>query len=76
LSRAKVERVITACEKLNSTELGKLLALLRRFEAEAASEDARDFAERLREEAEGAILIAAPPANEEILELELLDEAA
>ena len=36
LSRAKVERVISACEKLNSTELGKLMALLRRFEAEAA----------------------------------------
>ncbi len=42
LSRAMIERVLTACEQMNSTELGKLMALLRRFEAEAAREDARE----------------------------------
>ena len=31
-----VERVIAACENLNCADLGKLMALLRRFEAEAA----------------------------------------
>ena len=41
LSRVMIERVLTACERLNSTELGKLMALLRRFEAEAACEEAR-----------------------------------
>jgi uncharacterized protein (DUF2336 family) len=41
LSRRLVERVVTACETVNTGELDKLLALLRRFEAEAAREGAR-----------------------------------
>ena len=44
LSRAMVERVLTACESLDPAECGKLVALLRRFEAEAAREEARDLA--------------------------------
>jgi uncharacterized protein (DUF2336 family) len=48
LSRAMVERVLTACQSLNAAEIGKLTALLRRFEAEAAREEARELpAERL-----------------------------
>jgi uncharacterized protein (DUF2336 family) len=43
LSRTMVERVLTACESLNSAECSKLTALLRRFEAEAAREEAREF---------------------------------
>lgn len=43
LSRAMVERVLTACESLNSAEIAKLTALLRRFEAEAAREEAREL---------------------------------
>jgi uncharacterized protein (DUF2336 family) len=43
LSRQLVERVLTACERINDGELDKLLALLRRFEAEAAREEARSF---------------------------------
>ena len=41
LSRCVIERVLTACDAINSGELDKLLVLLRRFEAEAAREEAR-----------------------------------
>lgn len=41
LSRRVIERVLTACDAINSGELDKLLVLLRRFEAEAAREEAR-----------------------------------
>ena len=47
LSRAMIERVLTACEGGNPRELGSLLALLRRFDAEAAREEAREAAEQL-----------------------------
>ena len=36
-----IERVLTACEELNGGELDRLMALLRRFEMEAALEQAR-----------------------------------
>lgn len=48
LSRQKVERVLTACRAMRSTELERLLAVLRRFEAEAAREEARIFSMRLK----------------------------
>ena len=41
LSRAAIERVLTACAAINNGELDKLVVLLRRFEAEAAREEAR-----------------------------------
>lgn len=41
LSLVMIERVLTACDEINGGELDKLLALLRRFEMEAALEDAR-----------------------------------
>ncbi len=41
LSRAAIERVLTACAAINSGELDKLMVLLRRFESEAAREEAR-----------------------------------
>jgi uncharacterized protein (DUF2336 family) len=41
LSRAMIERVLAACERLNATDVAKLMALLRRFDAEAAREEAR-----------------------------------
>ena len=41
LSRRVIERVLTGCDAINSGELDKLLVLLRRFEAEAAREEAR-----------------------------------
>jgi uncharacterized protein (DUF2336 family) len=54
LSRQKVERVLTACRALESVELDRLVAVLRRFEAEAAREEAREFST--------AILPRAKPA--------------
>lgn len=48
LSRLAIERVLAACESINAGELNALLALLRRFEAEAAREDARAAVEELR----------------------------
>lgn len=44
LSLIMVQRVLTACEEINQGELDKLMALLRRFEAEAMREDAREAA--------------------------------
>lgn len=44
ISRFVTERVIAACEAIDSPELEKLMSLLRRFEAEAAREEARAFA--------------------------------
>ena len=47
LSRQRVERVLTACAAMGSRELERLLAVLRRFEAEAAREEARSFSANL-----------------------------
>jgi uncharacterized protein (DUF2336 family) len=44
LSSDLIQRVIAACGKINSSELDKLMSLLRRFEAEAARQQARVFA--------------------------------
>lgn len=41
LSRQVVERVLTACDTVNAGHFDKLLVLLRRFEAEAARDEAR-----------------------------------
>ncbi len=54
LSLMMIERVLTACEEINGGELDKLMALLRRFEMEAALEEARVQAARLAAEAEAA----------------------
>ena len=58
LSRQRVERVLTACEAENTGELDSLLAVLRRFAAEAARDEARQFSAALPA-AEGAIGLAA-----------------
>jgi len=58
LSLAMIERVLTACENINAGELDKLMALLRRFEMEAARDEAREATLRLAHEAEQAISFA------------------
>ena len=64
LSLVMIQRVLTACDEINSGELGKLMALLRRFEMEAALEEARAEALRLAAEAAApAPEIAAPSQN-------------
>ncbi|QXX74029.1 hypothetical protein MHY1_00835 [Methylovirgula sp. HY1] len=47
LSRQRVERVLTACKAMNNLALDRLLAVLRRFEAEAARDEARSYAAAL-----------------------------
>lgn len=67
LSLAMIERVLAACEGVNGGELDKLMALLRRFEMEAALEEARAAAWRLAAEP-----VSAPPP----IESPLFDDAA
>ncbi|HKH33394.1 MAG TPA: DUF2336 domain-containing protein [Beijerinckiaceae bacterium] len=63
LSRLTVERVLTACDALPPEEAGKLMALLRRFESEAARDEARAVAEALADDAAlTAVLEHAPEA--------------
>ncbi len=54
LSLVAVEQVLTACATINHGELDKLLVMLRRFEAEAAREEARIAAEPSYKLAEAA----------------------
>ncbi|WP_159730075.1 DUF2336 domain-containing protein [Methylosinus sp. Ce-a6] len=63
LSLAMVQRVLTSCDGINSGELDRLMALLRRFEAEALREDAREAA---------AALTRAPFVDMAALEAQLL----
>ncbi|TVR10148.1 MAG: DUF2336 domain-containing protein [Salinarimonadaceae bacterium] len=51
LSRRMVERVLSACAQLSPEEAGKLLSLLRRYEMEAAREEAREVATALIDDA-------------------------
>ncbi len=44
LSMVMIERVLTACEDIGGPEMDRLMALLRRFEMEAALEEAREAA--------------------------------
>jgi uncharacterized protein (DUF2336 family) len=55
LSCELIERVIAACQRINSPDLARLMSLLRRFEAEAARQRARVFA------ADAAAARPAPP---------------
>lgn len=51
LSRRMIERVLSACASLPPEEAGRLLVLLRRYEIEAAREEARERTEALADEA-------------------------
>jgi uncharacterized protein (DUF2336 family) len=61
LSRRMIERVMTACESFDADETGSLLALLRRFESEAAREEARELSMSLADEAALQMLIENDP---------------
>ena len=71
LSRQMIERVLTACAGVNSAEVNRLIALLRRYDAEAALEDAREDASALAAPETQAPALEAPEA-----ELLLLEDAA
>jgi uncharacterized protein (DUF2336 family) len=64
LSHELVQCVIEACDGLPMDEIGKLMAILRRFEAEAAREEARHLTERMADDA----------ALETLLEMDDSDE--
>lgn len=61
LSRELVRRALAGCETLPSGEATRLLALLRRFEVEAARDDAREAAESLADEAALAMVLKHAP---------------
>ena len=51
LSRRMIERAITACEDMPLSEMQSVMALLTRYEAEAARDEARTVARAIAEEA-------------------------
>lgn len=63
LSLVMVQRALTACEEMSGAELGRLMALLRRFESEALREDARDAAAALARDQAPSIDMAALEAE-------------
>jgi hypothetical protein len=81
-----IERVLTACEDMDEGEVTSLLALLRRFEAEALREEARVLALDLRRaEPQSGVVVrmtsprlersSAPLIDLEALEAEILQAA-
>ncbi len=65
LSRRMIARALSACETLPPDEAGRLMALLHRFEAEAARDEARLVADGLADRAALAfVLTHAPEALE------------
>jgi uncharacterized protein (DUF2336 family) len=63
LSRQRIERVVTVCKAANGGELDRLLAVLRRFDAEAARGEARYFSAALPHEvleSAGAPMLLVP----------------
>jgi hypothetical protein len=56
-----VERVLSACAELPGEEADRLLALLRRFEVEAARDTARQAAEALADDAALAVVLECEP---------------
>jgi uncharacterized protein (DUF2336 family) len=61
LSRRMIERVLTACAHLPADESAKLIALLRRYEVEAARDEARQVADALADEAALRTVLAHMP---------------
>jgi uncharacterized protein (DUF2336 family) len=58
LSLQMIERVLSACSAINGGELDKLMALLRRFEAEAARDEVRRMARACTAATSAAIMLA------------------
>ena len=61
LSRRMIERALTACSVMPDAESAKLVALLRRFDVEAARDDARRIADELADDAALAIVLRHAP---------------
>lgn len=76
LSLVMIERVLTTCEGINGGELDKLMALLRRFEMEAALEAARVAAAQIAAEAETPSIAATTGLDDAASTAPIIDIAA
>lgn len=63
LRRGHIRRVLAACEAVRGDDLDTVVALLRRFEAEAARDDARSFALDLASDHAAAFLPRLSPQD-------------
>ncbi len=61
LSRRMIEQVLAACQRLPEEEAGRLVALLRRFETEAARDEARRIAGGLADDAALSLVMQHAP---------------
>jgi uncharacterized protein (DUF2336 family) len=61
LSRRMVERALGACAALSPDESGRITALLRRFEVEAAVEEARSAADAMADDAALVLILEHAP---------------
>jgi uncharacterized protein (DUF2336 family) len=69
LSRRMIERVLTSCATLDDRDLDRFMALLTRFQAEAAREEARRVTEALKREARAELEISRQLQDAVALEL-------
>jgi uncharacterized protein (DUF2336 family) len=76
IDREILRHVLIACEALDGPEGDALLGLLRRFDAEAAREEARAMADSLADDAALALLVEADPSLLVELDIEDLRSAA
>ena len=63
LSRALIGQVLRACEALQDPDLAQVMALLRRFDAEAAQEEARALTQRICEDQKGLVALPKPAST-------------
>jgi uncharacterized protein (DUF2336 family) len=61
LCRRRIERALTASAMLDAEEASRLMALLRRFEVEAARDEARTMADALADDAALALVLEHEP---------------
>ena len=63
LSREMIGLVLRACEALEDPDLAQVVALLRRFDAEAAQEEARALTRRICEDPKGLMALPNPASR-------------
>lgn len=78
-SRRIIERVLIACDSAGGEENAPLMAMLRRFEADAAREEAQDMARALADDAALAALLEIDPeltllVDDEVSQLAIANE--
>jgi uncharacterized protein (DUF2336 family) len=78
-SRRIIERVLIACDQAETEEHAPLMALLRRFEADAAREEAQEMARAMADDAALAALLEVDPeltllVDEEVAGLNVANE--